>query len=46
MGLVENISRNALARAKKVSAYDEHFVVATISKISNSMEHLIFRLNS
>ena len=41
MGLVDYISRNPFARAKKVSRYDEHFVVATISKIRNSMKHLI-----
>ena len=41
MRLVDYISRNPLARAKKVSTYDEHFVVATISKIRNSRKHLI-----
>ena len=41
MGLVDYISRNPFARAKKVSTYDEHFVVATISKIRNSMKSLI-----
>ena len=41
MGLVDCISRNPLARAKKISTYDEHFVVATISKIRDSMKHLI-----
>ena len=40
-GLVDYISRNAYARAKKISTYDEHFVVATISKIRNSMKYLI-----
>ena len=41
MGLVDYISRNPFARAKKISTYGEHFVVATISKIRNSMKHLI-----
>ena len=41
LGLVVYISRNPFARAKKISTYDEHFVVATISKIRNSMKHLI-----
>ena len=41
MGLVDYISRNPFARAKKISTYDEHFVVATISRIRNSMKHLI-----
>ena len=38
MGLVDYISRNPYARAKKISTYDEHFVVATISKILDSMK--------
>ena len=41
IGLVDYISRNPFARAKKVSSYDEHFVKATISKTRNSMKHLI-----
>ena len=41
MGLVEYMSRNPFARAKKVSTYDEHFVVATTSKLRNSIKHLI-----
>ena len=41
MGLVDYISSKPFARAKKSSTYDEHFVVATISKIRNSMKHLI-----
>ena len=41
MGLVVYISRNPIARAKKISTYDEHFVVATISKIRISIKHLI-----
>ena len=41
MGLVDYISRNLYARAKKISTYDEHFVVATISKICDSMKYLI-----
>ena len=41
MGLVDYISRNPFARAKKLSTYDEHFVVATISRIRDSMKHLI-----
>ena len=41
MGLVDYKSRNPFARAKTISTYDEHFVVATISKIRNSMKHLI-----
>ena len=41
MGLVDYISRNPYARAKKISTYDENFVVATISKIRDSMKYLI-----
>ena len=41
MGLVDYISRNPFAGAKKISIYDEHFLVATISKIRNSMKNLI-----
>ena len=41
MGLVDYISRNPFARANKISSYDEHFVVSTISKIRDSMKHLI-----
>ena len=41
MGLVDYISRNPFARAKKISTYDEHVVVATISKIRDSMKYLI-----
>ena len=41
MGLVDYISRNPFARAKKISTYDEHFVVATTSKFRNSMKNLI-----
>ena len=40
-GLVHYISRNPYARAKKISTYDEHFVLATISKIRDSMKYLI-----
>ena len=32
MKLVDRIFRNSDARAKKISAYDENFVVAAISK--------------
>ena len=39
MGLVDYTSRNPFARAKKISTYDEHFVVATISKNRNSMKN-------
>ena len=39
--LVDYISRNPFARAKKISTYDEHFVVATIFKIRISMKNLI-----
>ena len=41
MGLVHYISRNPFARAKKLSTCDERFFVATISKIRDSMKHLI-----
>ena len=41
MGLVDYVSREPFARAKKISTYDEHFVVAKISKIRDSMKHLI-----
>ena len=41
MGLVDYTSGNPLARVKKISTYDEHFVVATICKIRNSVKHLI-----
>ena len=41
MGLVDYISRNPYARAKKIFTYDEQFVVATISKIPDSVKYLI-----
>ena len=41
MGLVDYISRNPFAKAKKVSAYDENFVVATISITPDSFKNLI-----
>ena len=41
MGLVDYVSRIPYARAKQISTYDEHFVVSTISKIRDSMKHLI-----
>ena len=41
MGLVDYISQNPFARAKKISVYDEHVVVATISKIRHSFKHFI-----
>ena len=40
MGLVDYISRNTFAKAKKISTYAEHFVVATISIFRNPMKHL------
>ena len=39
--LFDYIPRNPFAKAKKVSAYDEHFEVATISKIVQSFKHVI-----
>ena len=39
--LVDYISRNPFAKAEKFSTYDEHFVVATISNIFDSMKHSI-----
>ena len=41
MGLVDYISQNPVTKAKKISSYDEDFVVATISKIQDSCKHLI-----
>ena len=41
MGLVDNVSRNLFAKAKKGSAYDKHFVVATISKTRDSLKQLL-----
>ena len=41
MGIVDYISRNPFAKAKEISAYDKHFVVATISIIRVSFKHLI-----
>ena len=41
MGLVDCISRIPYARATKISTYDEHFVVATISKFRDFMNYLI-----
>ena len=41
MGHADYISRNLFAKANKVSSYDEHFVVATISKIRDSFKHVI-----
>ena len=41
MGLVDYISTNPFAKAKKVFTYDEPFLVATISKIRDSVKYLI-----
>ena len=41
MVLVDYISTNAFAKAKKVSSYIEHFVLATIPKIRDSFKQLI-----
>ena len=41
MDLADYISRNPFAKAKNVSAYNEHFVVLTISKIRDLLKHLI-----
>ena len=41
MGLVDYISRNSNAKAKKASTYDKHFAVATIFEICDSLKHLI-----
>ena len=41
MGLVDYLSRNPFARAKKISTYDENFVVAKISIIRISMKNQI-----
>ena len=38
MSLVDFISRNPFAEAKKVPAYDDHFVVAKLSKIWDSFK--------
>ena len=40
MGLVDYISRNPSQRAKKVSAYDEEFIVAKLKLISKSINAL------
>ena len=40
MGLVDYISRNSSQRAKKVSAYDEEFIVAKLKLISKSINAL------
>ena len=37
-GLVDYISRNSIAKAKKVSMYNKHFLVATISKVDKFFE--------
>ena len=39
MGLVDYISRNPSQKAKKVSAYDEEFIVAKLKLISNPLTH-------
>ena len=41
LGLADYVSRNPFAKAKKVSSYDEHFVIATISKNPDSFNYLI-----
>ena len=41
MGFVDYLFRNPFAKTEIVSSYEEHFVVATISKIQNSFKHLI-----
>ena len=40
MGLVDYISRNPSQKAKKVSAYDEEFIVAKLKLISKSINAL------
>ena len=40
MGLVDYISRNPSQKAKKVSTYDEEFIVAKLKLISNSINTL------
>ena len=40
MGLVDYISRHLNRKAKKVSAYDEEFIVAKIKLISSSVNSL------
>ena len=40
MGLVDNISRNSSQRAKKISAYDQEFIVAKLKLISKSINAL------
>ena len=40
VGLVDYISRNSSQRAKKVSAYDEEFIVAKLKLISKSINAL------
>ena len=41
IGLVDCIPRTLFSKASKISAYDEHFVVATISKIKDTFKQLI-----
>ena len=41
MGLIDYIFQNTFAKAKKISAYDEHFVVVTISKNKNPFKQTI-----
>ena len=44
MGLVDYISRNPFRKAKKVSAYDEEFIVAKLKFISKSINALQFNI--
>ena len=41
MGLIDYLFRNPFAEAKKISTYDEHFVVATKSKIRDETSKLV-----
>ena len=41
LGLVDYISRNPFAKIKKISSYDEDFVVTTIANFRDPFIHLI-----
>ena len=41
IGLVDYIARNPSVKAKQITSNDEHFELATISKIRGSLQQLI-----
>ena len=45
MGLVDYISWKTLAKTKKISSYNKNFEVATVSKTTQPVKHIIRNLS-